>query len=417
MANVAVAAPAIMVDGVPLKLKLQRAERVRKLKAIGLVAPLFLFILVSFAIPIGVMLFNSIYDPDLGRLMPRTAAALSEWDGSAVPDEPVFEALALDLRDAQKAKQAALIGRRLNYEVAGARSKLIASAKNAAKMESGPYKEAVIEADPMWGEIGTWNLLKRSTRKYTPFFFLSSLDFRYDANNAIETVPEGEAVYRDVFVRTLLVSTTVTLLTLVLGFPLAYLLAILPARTANMLLILVLMSFWTSLLVRTTAWFVLLQTNGPINDFLFYTGIVGERIQLIFTRFGTITAMTHIQLPFTLLPIYSVMKGISPSHVRAARSLGAGPFYAFWRVYFPQTMPGIAAGCLLTFILCLGYYITPSLVGGPTDQLISTYVALFVSAQANWGMGSALGTILLVATLILFFVYNRLVGVERMRLN
>jgi putative spermidine/putrescine transport system permease protein len=127
--------------------------------------------------------------------------------------------------------------------------------------------------------------------------------------------------------------------------------------------------------------------------------------------------MTHIQLPFTLLPIYSVMKGISPSHVRAARSLGAGPFYAFWRVYFPQTMPGIAAGCLLTFILCLGYYITPSLVGGPTDQLISTYVALFVSAQANWGMGSALGTILLVATLILFFVYNRLVGVERMRLN
>ncbi|MSP81942.1 MAG: ABC transporter permease [Alphaproteobacteria bacterium] len=406
-----------MVDGVPLKLKLRRAERMRKLKAVGLVAPLFLFIVVSFGIPIVVMLFNSIYDPYVAKLTPRTAVALAAWDGNDLPAEPVFEALALDLKDAQKAKQAALIGRRLNYELSGARSKLIVSAKAAAKLETGPYKEALIAADPMWGEHGTWTLLKRTTRAYTPYFFLSSIDLRYDANGEIEPVPEGEAVYQAVFVRTLLISATVTALTLVLGFPLAYLLATLPARTANILLIFVLMSFWTSLLVRTTAWFVLLQTQGPINDFLFYTGIVGERIQLIYTRFGTITAMTHIQLPFTLLPIYSVMKGISPSHVRAARSLGAGPFYAFWRVYFPQTMPGIAAGCLLTFILCLGYYITPSLVGGPTDQLISTYVALFVSSAGNWGMGSALGTILLVATLILFFIYNRLVGIERMRLN
>ncbi len=407
----------IMVDGVPLKLRLQRAERMRKLKAIGLVAPLFLFILVTFGFPIVVMLYNSIYDPDIGRLMPRTAVALAAWDDQDLPGEGAFEALALDLKDAQKAKQAALIGRRLNYEVSGARSKLIASARAAAKLETGPYKEAMIGADPMWGEHATWTMLKRSTRSYTPFYFLSSMDLRYDANNDIERVPDGEAVYQAVFVRTLHVSLTVTVLTLVLGFPLAYLLATLPARTANVLLILVLMSFWTSLLVRTTAWFVLLQTQGPINDFLFHTGIVNERIQLIYTRIGTITAMTHIQIPFTMLPIYSVMKGISPSHVRAARSLGAGPFYAFWRVYFPQTMPGIAAGCLLTFILCLGYYITPSLIGGPTDQLISTYVALFISASANWGMGSALGAILLVATLVLFFIYNRLVGVERMRLN
>ena len=138
-------------------------------------------------------------------------------------------------------------------------------------------------------------------------------------------------------------------------------------------------------------------------------------LRLIFSRFGTILAMTHIQLPFTLLPIYSVMKTISPSHVRAARSLGAGPFYAFWRVYFPQTIPGIAAGCLLTFILALGYYITPALVGGATDQMVSSMVALAINQENNWGKASALGAILLFATLILFTVYNRLVGVDKMK--
>jgi putative spermidine/putrescine transport system permease protein len=125
--------------------------------------------------------------------------------------------------------------------------------------------------------------------------------------------------------------------------------------------------------------------------------------------------MTHIQLPFTLLPIYSVMKTISPTHVRAARSLGAGPFYAFWRVYFPQTIPGMAAGCLLTFILSLGYYITPALVGGATDQMVSNLVATAINQENNWGKASALGAIRLFATLILFSVYNRLVGVDKMK--
>src|SRR5262249_39795915 len=207
----------------------------------------------------------------------------------------------------------------------------------------------------------------------------------------------------------------VTLATLLLGFPLAYLLAQLPPRTSNLLMILVLVPFWTSLLVRTTAWVVLLQSEGPINHLLIGLGFVDKPLQLILSRFGTIVAMTHIQLPFTLLPIYAVRKTIPPSHVRAARSLGAGPFYAFWRVYFPQTVPGIAAGCLLTFILSLGYYITPALVGGPKDQMISSFVADFINRESNWGMASALGTVLLVATLVLYFVYNRLVGIDKMK--
>lgn len=197
----------------------------------------------------------------------------------------------------------------------------------------------------------------------------------------------------------------------------AYLLANLPIRTSNLLLILVLMPFWTSLLVRTTAWVVLLQNNGVINDALLSLGLINERMQLIFNRGGTVVAMTHIQLPFTILPIYSVMKTISATHLRAARSLGAGPFYAFWRIYFPQTLPGIGAGCLLTFILSLGYYITPALVGGPLDQMISYFVALYTNRELNWGMASALGAILLVATLALYGVYNRLLGIDKVKLG
>jgi len=180
-------------------------------------------------------------------------------------------------------------------------------------------------------------------------------------------------------------------------------------------MILVLLPFWTSLLVRTTAWFVLLQDSGPINDSLMLFGLTDHPLKLIFARVGTIVAMTHIQLPFTLLPIYSVMKTIPPSHVRAARSLGAGPFYAFWRVYFPQTIPGIAAGCLLTFILCLGYYITPALVGGASDKMMSNIIAEALNQENNWGKASALGAILLTATMILYLIYNRLIGVDKMK--
>jgi putative spermidine/putrescine transport system permease protein len=207
----------------------------------------------------------------------------------------------------------------------------------------------------------------------------------------------------------------VTAWTLILGFPVAYLLASLPTRTANLLMILVLLPFWTSLLVRTTAWFVLLLDHGVINDLLQALHFTDQPLKLILSRFGTIVAMTHIQLPFTLLPIYSVMKTISPTHVRAARSLGAGPFYAFWRVYFPQTVPGIAAGCLLTFILSLGYYITPALVGGPTDQMVSNLVSTAINQENNWGKASALGAILLFDTMVIFFIYNKVIGVDKMK--
>jgi putative spermidine/putrescine transport system permease protein len=404
-------------DGVPLKRKLKRVERTRKLRAFGLVAPLLLFIVLTFAWPIGSMLFRSVDNPELVTNLPQTTAALKDWDQQDLPAEPVFAALAADLKESQAKKTAALIGKRLNYEIPGSRSKIIATARKISQVAQGPYKQALIDIDETWGKRETWAVIAREVKPFTSFYLLSAVDLQRDANGQLSHVSPDRAIFREIFLRTLIISVTVTLATLVLGYPLAYLLATLPTRTSNLLLILVLLPFWTSLLVRTTAWVVLLQSQGVINDVLIWLHLVDHPLQLIFSRFGTIVAMTHIQLPFTLLPIYSVMKTISPTHVRAARSLGAGPFYAFWRVYFPQTVPGIAAGCLLTFIIALGFYITPTLVGGAKDQMVSYFVSYYINEELNWGMASALGAILLTATMILFLVYNRLVGVDKVKLG
>jgi len=404
-------------DGVPLKLKLQRAERRRKLRAATLVLPLFLFILVAFVFPIGVMLFNAIHDDTLATLLPQTKIAIANWDGTGLPDETVYAAMVEDMKRGWKERTIAEAGKRINYELPGARSQVLSSARAAAKLTQGPYKPALITINPIWGQRDIWAIIKRGGSDYTTYYLLRSADFQFDSDNKIVPSPPDTSIFRGIFMRTLFISVAVTAATLLLGFPVAYLLATLPLRTSNLLMIMVLLPFWTSLLVRTTAWVVLLQEHGVINDGLMWLGIISKPAQLIFNRVGTIVAMTHIQLPFTLLPIYSVMKTISPSHVRAARSLGAGPFYAFWRVYFPQTVPGIAAGCLLTFILCLGYYITPALVGGPTDQMVSYFVARYTNQELNWGMASALGAILLAATLILYYLYNKIIGVDRIKLG
>ena len=407
----------IATDRSQLKRRLRAVERKRRIRALALVAPLFLFILLSFVVPIGDLLRNAVYDPSVHNLMPQTVAALQNWDGRDLPEEAAFAALAADLAAANKAKTVALIGKRLNYEISGIRSKILASGRKAAQLTAGPYKEAMIGIDKIWGERDTWAVLKRSASAYTSFYVLDALDLGQDAEGRLVGTPEERAIYVTLYLRTLNISLSVTIATLLLGFPLAYLLATLPTRTSNLLMILVLLPFWTSLLVRTTAWFVLLQDNGIINDTLRFLHVSDGPLPLIFSRFGTVVAMTHIQLPFTLLPIYSVMKTISPSYVRAARSLGAGPFHAFWKVYFPLTVPGIAAGCLLTFILCLGYYITPALVGGPTDQMVSGIIDRAMNSENNWGKASALGAILLAATLILYFIYNRLVGIDKIRLG
>jgi putative spermidine/putrescine transport system permease protein len=406
-----------LLDGMALKKRLQRAERRRRIRAVLLVVPLFLFLALTFVLPIATLLLKSVYDPELANAMPQTRAAISGWDGRDLPPEEVFAAFAADLRTANQAKTTGFIGKRLNYELGGIRSVVIKTSRELAKLQAGPWKETILAINPIWEKRDTWVVIKRAVKPITPFYVLAAADLRLDTDGNLVRAPADQSIFVTILARTLWIASLVTVLTLLLGYPIAYLLASLPTRTSNLLMILVLLPFWTSLLVRTTAWVVLLQTNGVINDIALWLGILDERVQLIFNRGGTVVAMTHIQLPFTILPIYSVMKTISPTHVRAARSLGAGPFYAFWRVYFPQTVPGIAAGCLLTFILSLGYYITPALVGGPNDQMISYFVALYTNRELNWGMASALGAMLLAVTMALFLLYNRLIGIDRMKLG
>jgi putative spermidine/putrescine transport system permease protein len=405
------------VGGRALKQRLQRVGRRRRLRAITLVMPLLLFLIVTFVVPIGSLLLKSFYDPELADLLPQTRDAVKAWNGQDLPPEDVFAAFAEDLTAAHKTRNIGLIGKRLNYEIGGIRSIVIKTGRELGKIEAGPWKDALTKINKIWGKRETWITIKRAAEPVTPFYLLTAADLRQNADNQVVSTPADQSIFRRVFLRTLWISSLVTGLTLLLGYPIAYLLAGLPTRISNLLLILVLLPFWTSLLVRTTAWLVLLQTYGVINDFALWVGLLDERVQLIYNRGGTVLAMTHIQLPFTILPIYSVMKTISPTHVRAARSLGAGPFYAFWRVYFPQTVSGIAAGCLLTFILALGYYITPALVGGPNDQMVSYFVAHYTNRELNWGMASALGAGLLAITLVLFFIYNRLIGIDRMKLG
>jgi putative spermidine/putrescine transport system permease protein len=198
---------------------------------------------------------------------------------------------------------------------------------------------------------------------------------------------------------------------------LAYLLAVLPARQAGIVMLFILIPFYTSLLVRTTAWLVLLQREGLVNDLGVFLGLFQHRVELVHNRIGVYVAMVHILLPFMVFPIYSVMKGVSPEYMRAARSLGAGTLFAFRQVYLPLTLPGVAAGSLLVFILSLGFYVTPALVGGARDQFVSYYISYFTNQTVYWGMAAALSLVLVSAVLLLFGLYYRLIGLDRVRLG
>ena len=413
-----------VVNAGSLKAKLAKAERRNKVRAFGLIAPLFLFIVVFFFLPIGTMLYRSVDNPVIANVFPDTLAALEDWDpqGAPTPPKAVYDALAGELAAAYKARTVGSVATQMNFQTSGMRSLFTKSARKVSKMQAGPYqeeewKDIFLKVDKKWGQQRTWATFKRLGARVTPVHFLAAVDRTYDTNGDIVTVPESREIYVTVFMRTLWISALVTVMCVLLGYPVSFLLANLPLKWSNLLMILVLLPFWTSLLVRTTAWVVVLQTEGVLNDILMFTGVISERIQLIFNRFGVIVAMTHILLPFMILPIFSVMKNVSPAYVRAAKSLGGSDWTAFWRVYFPMTVPGIGAGGLLVFILALGYYITPALVGGPTDQMVSYFIADHTNRSLNWGLASSLGAILLAGVLAIYLVYNRIVGIDNMKLG
>lgn len=406
------------LDTRTLQQRLHRAERINRLKSLALIAPLVLFLLLIFLLPMALMLKKSIENPDVAALLPQTSAELAHWNGQALPEESTFHALATEIERANEADQLGSLGKRLNSEISGYRS-LLNNTADGLPFDPAPdsYREAMLELDPRWGELPYWQAIERNRSPYTDAYLLSSLDLQRDQTGQIVKVSEDQAIYQNVFIRTFWMGLVITLCCLLLAYPLAYLLATLPARTANLLMILVLLPFWTSVLVRIAAWIVLLQSNGLVNQFLMTLGIIDTPLQLVFNRFGVYVAMVHIMLPFMVLPLYSVMKSIPNSYQRAAISLGCSPIASFWRVYFPQTYAGVGAGCLLVFILSIGYYITPALLGSPNDQMVSYFVAFYTNSTINWGMATALGGLLLLATLLLYIVYNWLVGADRLKLG
>ncbi|WP_420588014.1 ABC transporter permease [Marivita sp.] len=535
--------PVLAADGTPLKRSLNRALRAQKIRALMLIAPLLLFVLISFIAPIGDMLFRSVENQIVRDTMPRTVTALADYDAAAggLPRDEVFEAAYYDVFYAAERKLHTRLGSRLNYELTGASSLFRKSGRGiddigevyqdqfddlngdwdearpwaelmgdpdwiaaqegwdgsgrmpafelrsdiadvlprtaasyqifarfmqveegdspldeepwtvvhtalyqdlsegdvsgysgpradmlqaAAALVASPDFETIAfsdgfeEIDEDWVDPAIWQTIKTYSPAYTSGYFLNSVDMQKTPEGSALR-DEDERIYGLLFQRTMFMSMVITISCILLGYPIAYLLSNLPSRTANLLMILVLLPFWTSLLVRTSAWKVMLQQQGVINDTLVWLGLVADdaRLTMINNQFGTIVAMTHILLPFMILPMYSVMSTIPPTYVRAAKSLGATNWTTFWRVYFPQSVPGIGAGSILVFILSIGYYITPEIVGGTSGIFISNRIAYHISSSLNWGLAAALGTILLVVVLVLYWAYDRIVGIDNVKLG
>jgi putative spermidine/putrescine transport system permease protein len=542
----------LAADGRPLKESLGRALRRQKLRALAMIAPLLLFVLLTFVIPIVSMLIRSVENDIVSTTLPGTVPAMTQWDSSTgeIPPEAVYQNLFFDMFLASEAKEHTKLGTRLNYENTGLASLFRTSGRSmddigevfqdaiedtderfedgafwyalmngtgggalveerrvrweeltdddmsgdigftpsqaivdllptaaaaytdfaiwtaideedvvseedpweavyaalavdlrdpsraaaiaayqgpgadalqaiaAVEMPDQTFAAAFAELDEDWGDIDVWQTIEVYSPNYTSGYFLNAVD-RELTIDGVQARPENEQLYIKLFGRTLQMSLTITISCILLGYPVAWLLANLPVRTANVLMILVLLPFWTSLLVRTSAWKVLLQQQGVINELLVWLGFVDDanRLILMNNSTGTIIAMTHILLPFMILPLYSVMTTIPPTYVRAAKSLGATNWTAFWRVYFPQSIPGIGAGSILVFILAIGYYITPEIVGGTDGVFISNRIAYHISRSLNWGLAAALGTILLVLVMALYWLYDRIVGIDNVKLG
>ena len=390
--------------------KLARVERRKRLRAMALTLPLLVFLAVTFLVPLGALLIRAVENPEVADTLVHTGKALSGWDHKATPPDEAYKALVIDLNAIPETAQAGVLARRLNSEVSGARSLIMSTYRAKLDVRDLPAAEAkakLLEVDARWGETPYWLAIAKNSSRWTPDYLLTSIDLKRDVDGSIVRVGKDEAAFSDILLRTFSISAVVTIVCILIGYPLAYWLSTLSERRANLMMILVLLPFWTSVLVRIAAWIVLLQTNGLVNRFLMFSGVTDNPVPLLFNRLGVVIAMVHILLPFMILPLYSVMKSVPPNFVRAAVSLGSAPLAAFFRIYVPQTYPGIAAGGLLVFITSIGYYVTPALLGGAGDQMLSYYVAQYTNVEVNWGMACALGSVLLVTTLALYAVYRK----------
>ena len=386
-----------------------------------LAAPLVAFVAITFIAPLGSMLKESVYDAAVADTLPETIGLLStSWDSQSLPGDHIYQTLANELI-ARSSENRAVIGRvgnRVNRLVPGTRSVWGKTARRLQNVETTDMRSAMLEIDERWGNLELWQGLKQAGQKFSIRNYLHALDMEVADDGKVVRVEEDRRAYVALYLRTLYVAITVTVLCLLLGYPIAHAIASVPPTLSRILLILILVPFWTSLLARTSSWIVLLQGQGVINDILVAVGWVqdDQRLSLMYNMFGTLIAMTQILLPFMVLPIYSVLNSMPPSYMRAAASLGANPFQAFLRVYWPQSLPGVFAGGLLVFILALGYYITPALVGGTKGQLISNMIAYHINNN-NWGLAAAISMIVLVSVMLLYLLFDRWIGINKLKLS
>lgn len=399
----------------------RRELRRRRIVAFLFVAPLLVFLTFAFVAPIGTMLFRSVHSPTVVQLIPDTIEVLAQWEGTGIPDEYILNQLTVDLKRLAADRTSGRLASEVNRVMPGASSIIQSTARRMRGVSDAELEERgfqlLLESHRAWGEITIWRALRQTGRVFTDAHYLTALDLQRNPETGAIQARDGPQIYIRLYIKSLRIAIMITILTLLLGYPLAYFMAHSSTTTANILLIFVLLPFWTSLLVRTTSWIALLQTNGVVNSTLMAVGVTSQPLTMLYTEFATVIAMTHILLPFMILPLYSVMKGIDPSYFRAAMSMGAKPIPAFLRIYFPMTLPGLSAGALLVFIISVGYYITPALVGGTDGQMISNLIAFHMQQSLNWALAAALGSLLLVLILILYWVYDRLVGVKNISLG
>lgn len=393
----------------------------KKIHYAALVAPLVIFLFATFTVPVALMIFRSFDDPVGVRVLPRTMQYLQAEEGDGLPSGHVFQSFAEELQEAEKSGNLGPLATRLNFAVPGSRSAVLKAARamRSVDITADDAKDLIVKADAQWGRPAVWQGLRQMASGYTDFFYLSAFDLQRDDAGSVTSKPPEQKLYTATYIRTLMVAGSVTLLCIVLAYPVAYQLAQLPAKSSSLLMILVLLPFWTAVLVRVGAWMVLLQKNGVVNDVLVLLHVIHEnqRLELIYNMTGTIVVMTHIMLPFMILPLYAVMKSIPKHYMRAGVSLGASPIQAWRDVYFPLTVPGLGAGATLVFIQCAGYYIVPALVGGSSGQMISNSIAYHMQTSLNWGLAAALGTVLLIGVLALYWLYTRIADVGKMRLG
>lgn len=386
-------------------------------RSAALVLPAMILLAFAFLVPVALFLVRSVANTEITETLTKTRPLLKEWDGSGLPPDDVFAALSDDLRAARESGQIGSLARRLNFQLPSMRETLLKTVRKLPPAGQPAGRADLVSADPVWGTHDIWALLRQESGALTSYYVLAAIGLEQDPDGGIRAAPSDRTPFLRLFIRTFAISASVMGLCLLLGYPLAWGLANFKPPVSSIIMIFVLVPFWMSLLVRTTGWIILLQNNGPVNSMLKWSGLIEHALPLMYSRFGVLVAMTHILLPFMVLPIYSIMKGISPFHLKAASSLGARPVRAFIHVYLPQTIPGIAAGCLLTGILALGYYITPALVGGSGDQMISYFIAFYTNQALNWGQSAALSLWLIVATFLLLWLLRNVVDFRAIKVR